>query len=511
MKLTKKEIARGLERLRWPTAVSYGEVSLPDKGVNPAESRSAVSLKTKFSQNIGLNQPIVSANMMDITESEMAIACAFLGGIGIVHRFCLIDYQGREVKKTKRAHNFLIPNPYSIQPRSPIGDARNMMSQHKVGSLLVKDNNGKLAGLLTQRDIRFVDERELVEDHMTPRRPGKERRGNLVVATHDETLDVRKVIERLKQHKVKKLPVVDIHNFVVGLISAKDIEHLQKYPLANLDRGGNLIVGAAIGTVGDYLERAQELKKAGADVLVLDVTSACSNVVEKAIPELRKKIGDHELVVGNIDSSYQAEFLINLGVQGIKIGVGPGHQCTTRLATGAGAPQLYTVIENYWNLQAQYGRKPEEIPPLCADGGVRYGKDVRHALLGGAHSVMIGTLFAGTKETPGQTYSESGKEMKRVRGMASLEALIARYQAEGVADPVGEALKKSPEGKDEKVEVKGSVENIINDLLGGVRSGISRRGVLTLEEAKVQCNPFDFRYGFVRLSEAGQRESYDRR
>lgn len=510
MKLTQEEIEQGLKCLRWPTAISYEDVSLPDKGINPAESRSTVSLETKFSKNITLNQPIVAANMMDITESNMAIINAFLGGLGIIHRFCPIYYQAQEVRKTKRAHNFLISDPYSVQSRSTIGEARGIMSEHKVGSLVVKDESGRLAGLLTQRDVRFVDDNELAEDHMTPRKPGKNRMGNLVVASHHETLYVKDVIKILKQYKVKKLPVVDNDNFVIGLISAKDIEHLQKYPLANLDRGGNLVVGAAIGAVGDYLERAQELIKAGADVLVLDVTSACSKIVETAILELRKRIGDYELVVGNVDSSYQAEFLINLGVQGIKIGVGPGQQCTTRLATGAGSPQLYSVIETRWNLEARYKRKTDEIPPLCADGGIRYGKDIRHALLGGADSVMVGTLFAGTKETPGPIYSEGGKEWKRIRGMASIEALIARYQAKGADDPVGEALKKIPEGKDDKVEVKGSVEDIINELLGGVRSGISRRGSLTLKQAKEECNPFDSQYGFVRLSGAGQKESYKR-
>ncbi len=504
--MNQTETATHLTRFRGKT---YRSVILPPLGENRAVSRDAVALDTRFSANVPLKQPLVSANMLDVTESKMAIAQSLEGGIGIIQRFCLPDRQGHEVGITKRAHNFLIENPYTIQVAATIGEARNMMGQYGVGSLLVKDANGKLAGLLTQRDVRFVDDSEPVEDHMTQRKTGKEKRGSLVVATLDETVSVDQVIKKLTRHKIKKLPVVDANNFIIGLISAKDIERLRQYPLANLDQRGNLIVGAAIGAVGDFIERAQELKKKNVDVIVMDVTSAHSASVKKAIREFRRKLGDYELVVGNIGTAEQAHALIQEGVQGLKIGIGPGGPCTTRLGTGIGVPQLFATSEINWNLIARYNYKPEQIPPLCADGNIRAGCDIVHALIAGASSVMIGTLFAGTEETPGESYEKPDGRHKRYAGMASIEAAIERYAAMGYEDPIAEALKKAPEGIPLEVKVRGSVRTIIHELLGGVRSGISHRGVLSLADFKKQ-DPFDPETGFIILDQAAREESYAR-
>src|SRR3989344_3226373 len=267
-----QEITANLARFKGKT---FRDVSLWPKGENLASSRDLVTLDTRFSTNVSLKQPLVSANMLDITESKMAIAQAFEGGIGVIHRFCPPERQAQEVGTTKRAHNFLIENPYTIKASATIGEARNIMEQYKVGSLLIKD-----------------------------------------------------------------------------------IERLQQYPLANLDQKGNLVVGAAIGAVGDFLERAQELKKNNADVIVMDVTSANSTSVKNAIRAFRRELGDYELVVGNIGTAEQADALIREGVQGLKIGIGPGGPCTRRLSTGIGVPQLFAILEIYWNLIADYYYKP---------------------------------------------------------------------------------------------------------------------------------------------------------
>lgn len=506
--MTKQEIAKNLSRFR---GLTYRNVLLPPLGENNADSRNSITLDTRFSKNIILKQPLVSANMLDVTESKMAIALSLEGGIGIIQRFGPLDRQAQEVATTKRAHNFLIEDPYTIQSIATIGEARNMMGQHKVGSLLVKDSTGKLAGLLTQRDVRFVHDMELVEDHMTEKKTGKEKRGEkyLIVATLNEVLSANQVIDKLKKYKIKKLPVVDADNFAVGLISAKDIERLQQYPLANLDQRGNPIVGAAIGAVGDFIERAQELKKKNVDVIVMDVTSANSTAVKKAVREFRRQLGDYELMVGNIGTSEQAHALIQEGIQGLKIGIGPGGPCTTRLSTGIGVPQLFAILEIYWNLIARHNYKSEEIPPLCADGNIRAGCDIVHALIAGASSVMIGTLFAGTEETPGESYEKTEGRYKRYAGMASIDAAIERFNALGSEDPIAEALKKAPEGIPLEVRVGGSVKTVIRNLLGGIRSGISHRGVLSLAEFKSQ-NPLDLETGFTILSDTARDESYKR-
>ncbi|HEY4506921.1 MAG TPA: IMP dehydrogenase [Candidatus Paceibacterota bacterium] len=499
-------LTKNLSRFRGKT---FRDVLLPPLGENIAGSRSGVALDTKFSVNVALKQPLVSANMLDVTESKMAIKMALEGGLGVIHRFIPPDQQADQVASAKRAHNFLIENPICIGYKDSVGAARNIMEQHGIGSLLVLDFNGKLDGILTQRDIRFVPEKDCVSAHMTKRIyvPGYDR-GNLIVSNLQEVSSAADIIQKLIRHKIKKLPVVDSNNYVRGLISAKDIERLGQYPLANLDSKGNLIVGAAIGAVGDYIERAQELKKRNVDVIVMDVTSANSSSVKNAIREFRRRLGNYELVIGNIGSSEQAHALMREDVQGLKIGIGPGGPCTTRLATGIGVPQLFAILEIYWNLYIS-NHMNEEIPPLCADGNIRSGVDVVHALLAGASSVMLGTVFAGTEETPGKDYDKPDGRYKLYRGMASQEAAIERFTAAGFDDPVAEAIKKSPEGIPTEVKVKGSVSRVISDLLGGVRAGISHRGVLSLEDLKKQ-NPFDEQTGFQILSDAARAESYDR-
>ena len=424
---------------------TYGDVLIPPYGQNIAESRKDISLRTKFSKNTPMNQPIVSANMLDVTESEMAIACSLNGGLGVIHRFCPIDFEAEEIKKVKRAQNFIIHDPYKIKPSARIAKARDVMRKHNINSLLVYEEPNRLVGILTERDMRFRSDNDPVANRMTPRKDLRLlREGD--IPSEDSPEALARVTEIFSQTKLKKLPIVSTTDEIKGLICSKDVVKREKYNIANVDSAGRLVVGAAIGAVGDYLERAEELVKAGTDVLVIDVTSCHSVVVEKAIREVRKKLGSIELVVGNAGTSEQANFLIRLGVDGIKIGIGPGGLCTTRMSTGIGVPQLFAVMEIYWNLIYKYNHHPDNIPPLCADGNIHCGADIFHALMAGASSVMMGSLLAATKETPGTIYPKEDGEYKRIRGMASREALVARYEADGEAYPIAKAMEKNATG-----------------------------------------------------------------
>ncbi|MDP3954066.1 MAG: IMP dehydrogenase [bacterium] len=499
-------------RQGWPQnlyqfkGIAYRGIEVPPMGKNIAKSRNSISLKTRFSRKITMNQPIVTANMLDITESKMLEKAALLGGLGIMHRFCEIDKQIKEIEKAKRAHNFVIKRPYQIDAWKTVGEARAIMTRHNVGSLLVRDKSCCLSGILTVRDIKMEQDSEHVCNRMTPTE-------KLIVFKHGEDQSIESITRKFKETKIKHYPIVDDDNKIKGLICVKDVFKLREYPFANIDQNGQLVVGAAIGAVGDYLERAQELIKAGANVIVIDITSGYSTQMEKAIKEFRKKFGEFQLVAGNIGTSEQARGIIEFsegGIDGLKIGLGPGGVCTTRMNTGIGVIQFYAVLEIYWGLIFKYGYKPENIPPLCADGNIRCGADVSHALMAGSDSIMGGTIFSATKETPGMPYPKEDGEYKKMRGMASTEALAERYEAEGFDDPMGEALKKSPEGMEREVKIKGSVENIINKLNGGLRSFISHRGALSLEEAKHNFNPFCQEYGFTILKESGIKESYER-
>lgn len=460
-------------------------------GWGSVKSRKGLSLATKFSQNVGLNIPIVSANMDTITRARMAIAIAKEGGIGIIERYLSIEEQCGKVKEVKRKESHVILQPHSIYKDSTIGDAKEMMARNKVGCLVILDGSGKLLGLLSSRDVRFAWESDKVSDRMTPVR-------RLITAGPDVTLSQAKKL--LDKNRLEKLPLVDQDTKLIGLITAKDIDNLDRYPLANKDSSGRLVVGAAVGAVGDFLERSGELIKASVDVIVMDIANFQSDLGKEAVRKFRRKFPDTELVVGNIVLPEAVGIYEHLGVNGIKVGLGSGSACTTRYNTNIGVPQAQAIYEC---------ARVAKIP-VIADGGIRRNGHVSLALLLGANSVMIGGLFGGTDEAPGLVFRKStGRRVKSFRGMASREAMYQRLKAEEADDPYEISSRISPEGIEKEVEAKGSVVPIVREIAGHVASMISYIGGRTLSEAKeiFMANPTKH---LIKLSEAAKRESFDR-
>ena len=365
------------------------------------------------------------------------------------------------------------------------------MAKNKVGCLVVLDGKGRLVGLLSSRDVRFADPARFVSERMKPRE-------KLITAKPDITLNEAKKI--LDENRFEKLPLVDEESKLLGLITSKDIENLEKYPLANKDANGQLIVGAAIGAIGDYLERAAELIKAGADVIVIDIANFQSDLGMEAAKSFRAKFPDEELVIGNIVLPMAVKIYQDLGVNGIKIGLGPGSACTTRLNTNIGVPQAQAMYE-CWRMAKV---------SLIADEGIRRNGQVSLAFLLGADSVMIGGLFAGTDETPGLIFRKStGEDVKRFRGMASREAMYERLRAEEDDDPYEASSRISPEGIDKEIKVKGSIVPIIRDMIGHIASMVSYVGAASLQEAKEMFMAHPMNY-LIKLSEAAKRESFER-
>lgn len=460
-------------------------------GWGKAKTRKGISLKTKFSQNVSLNIPIVSANMDTITRARMAVAMAKEGGMGIIERYLNIDEQRKRVEEVKREENFVITQPYSISRISTIGQAREVMAKNKVGSLVVVDEDNKLAGILSSRDMRFVEDGSFVSERMTPV-------DRLVTARKETTLIEAKKL--LDNHRLEKIPLIDEESRLVGLVTSKDIENLEKYPLANKDANGQLIVGAAIGAVGDYLERTSELVKAKVDVIVMDIANFQSDLGAEAAINFRKKFPSTELVIGNVALPEAVKIYQDLGVNGIKIGLGPGSACTTRRNTNIGVPQAEAIYYCFRNAEV----------PLIADGGIRRNGHISLALLLGGDSVMIGGLFAGTDETPGLVFRKStGQRVKTFRGMASREAMYARLRAEESDNPYEISSRISPEGIEKDVEARGSVVPIIREIIGNVASTVSYLGATSLVEAKEMFLK-NARRHLVKISESSKRESWER-
>lgn len=461
-------------------------------GWGRARSRKNLSLAAKFSQNISLNIPIVSSNMNTITRARMAIAVAREGGIGILDRYPGIADQCKKAEEVKRKESHLIPEPYGISKRRTIAQAREVMAQNKVGSLVVLDRKGRLAGLLSSRDVRFADPSQLVSERMKPVEKLITARENITLAEAKKVLD---------DNRLEKLPLVKEDFTLAGLITSKDIKNLEKFPLANKDANGQLVVGAAIGAVGDYLERAAELIKAKVDVIVMDIANFQSDIGIKAVESFRNKFPDMELVVGNVVLPQAARTYMSMGVNGVKVGLGPGSACTTRYNTSIGVPQAQAIYE-CWRVAPDC--------PLIADGGIRRDGQMSLALLLGASSVMIGGMFAGTDETPGLVFRKStGKLVKRFSGMASREAMYERLKAEEDNDPYETSSRLSPEGIDIEVESKGSVVPIIREMAGHLASMISYMGARSLQEAKEMFMEHPMNY-LIRLSRSAKRESWDR-
>ena len=463
----------------------------------------AIDLSCRLSEHLTLKRPIVSANMDTITRAEMAIAVAEEGGIGIIDRGFRsgdIEPQVREVLRVKRRQHGIIVDPYTIGAEAPLSEAHEVMRRTGVGTLVVVDASRRVTGLLTTRDLRFAGLQGTVADRMTPRERLVMREGEIDSGTAEEVM---------RTQKVKKLPLVDAGGRLIGLVTAKDLIKQKELPFATRDSQGRLRVGGAIGAKGDYLERASELRRAGVDVIVIDIAHGHSVVMARAVEAFRKQFGDVELIAGNVATAEGVRFLMERGVNGIKVGIGPGGGCTTRLNTNFGVPQVAALAE--CRLAAD-GRAP-----LIADGGVkRHGAFVQ-ALLFGGDTVMLGSAFAGTLETPGDTVQkpvvipESSKTVKVpfkvFRGMASLQAIVDRLDVEDAETADVEAL--GAEGMEIAVPARGSVRPIIRDMLKHLCSAISYGGARSLPDLQDMFRTDPTRY-VIRLTESSRRESFDR-
>ncbi|MGA8184756.1 MAG: IMP dehydrogenase [Terriglobia bacterium] len=463
-----------------PEGLTFDDVLLlpARSGVLPATA----DTRTQLTAKITLNIPIVSAAMDTVTESSLAIALAQQGGMGIIHRTLPIDRQAVEVDKVKRSESGMIVDPVTIGPRQKIAEALEIMARYKISGVPVTEN-GKLVGILTNRDLRFETRTDLkVEERMT--------REKLITVAVGTTLEEAERI--LHQHRIEKLPVVDENYVLKGLITVKDIQKKIQYPHAAKDSRGRLRVGAAVGVTGDYLERAQELARAQADVIVVDTAHGHSERVLEAVKAIKKSLPDAEVIAGNVASYEGASDLINLGVAAVKVGIGPGSICTTRVVSGAGVPQITAISEC-----ARAARKAGI--PLIADGGVKFSGDITKAIVAGASVVMIGSLFAGTEESPGETILYQGRTFKSYRGMGSLGAM-----QEGSRDRYGQedsTSKLVPEGIEGRVPYKGLLADMVQQLVGGLRSGMGYSGCATIPELQQRGR-------FVRISSAGLRESH---
>lgn len=475
----------------------------PQLGVVPSRDPAAIDLGTRFSEHLPISRPIVSANMDTVTRAAMAVVMAEEGGLGVIDRGFRsgdIGQQVAEVGAVKRTQHGVILDPHAIAEDAHVGDARRMMTRTGVGTLAVIDQARRLQGLLTERDIRFVGDDLRVSDRMTPR-------ARLVVHTGPIALaDAEAVMTR---HKIKKLPLVDADGTVRGLVTAKDLVNHRRHPFATRDDQGRLRVAAAVGATGDYIERAAEVLRAGADALVIDIAHGHSLVMARAIEQLRARFGGVELVAGNVATAEGARFLLERGVNGIKVGIGPGGGCTTRLTTNAGVPQVEALVRTR---QAVDGRVP-----IIADGGIRRDGAIAQALLFGGDAVMLGSAFAGTVETPGETVlkpvlmPESQKVVqvpfKVFRGMASLSAVRDRLDLEEADAQEIEAL--GAEGLEVSVPARGSVRTVLHDMLKHLCSSISYGGARSLGELQEQFRADPARY-LVRLSHASRVESFQR-
>ncbi len=445
-----------------------------------------VQLKTKFSRHIEMNAPFVSAAMDTVTESAMGIAIAREGGIGVIHKNMSIEEQAHQVAIVKRAENGMIYDPVTIRRGKTVRDALEMMRSYHIGGIPVVDEDGHLVGIVTNRDLRF--ERRLdkaIDEVMTHEN---------LVTTHART-DLAAAAQILQEHKIEKLPVVDANNKLVGLITYKDITKAKDKPMACKDEKGRLRVAAGVGVTADTMERLEALVAAGADAVVIDTAHGHSKGVIEKLREAKAAFPNIDIVVGNVATAAAAKLLVDNGADAVKVGIGPGSICTTRVVAGVGVPQLSAVYDVFSVL------KDTDVP-LIADGGLRYSGDVVKALAAGGSSVMVGSLVAGTEESPGETIIFNGRKFKSYRGMGSLEAM---EQKNGSKDryfqaDTTDAKKLVPEGIAGRVPYKGTVQEVIYQLMGGLRSGMGYCGAATIEELH--------HAKFVRITNAGVLESH---
>jgi IMP dehydrogenase len=471
----------GASRVRAESGLTFDDVLLSPShsGTHPKDVRTS----SRFTSGITLNVPFVSAAMDTVTEAEMAVALARAGGIGVIHKNMSIDRQSAEVDRVKRSESGMILNPITLAPDATLREANALMMRFKISGVPIVDRDGRLVGIITNRDLQF--ERDLdrpLEQVMT--------REKLVTAAVGTTLDEAERI--LGQHRIEKLPVVDASGKLRGLITVKDIHKRRQYPDANKDEHGRLRVAAAIGAAGDFLDRAAALVAAGVDALVVDTAHGHSEGVLNATTRVRERFPDVELIAGNIATRAGAAALVERGVNAVKVGVGPGSICTTRVVTGVGVPQLTAIFD------AVEGAGDV---PVIADGGIKYSGDAVKALAAGASSVMMGSMLAGTEESPGESFLLEGRRFKMIRGMGSLSAMqdgsADRYFQEGELSP----RKLVPEGIEGRVPYKGPVGDVLYQMVGGLRSGMGYVGCADIAELRTRTE-------FVRISSAGLRESH---
>jgi IMP dehydrogenase len=466
-----------------PLGLTFDDVLLVPRR-SAVSTRRQVNTRTQLCRGIDLAIPIVSASMDTVTEAAMAIAMAREGGIGIIHRFLPVEEHVAEVRRVKRAESVVIDTPYTLGPDATVGQAAAFMDEHGSAGILVIDpaSAGRLLGIVTARDVLFEDLDRPITSVMTSRE-------RLITAPAGTPVEEAKQI--LHRHRIEKLPLVDPSGRLVGLISSRDIQSRLRYPDATKDERGRLRVGAAIGVRGDYLERAEALVAAEVDVLVIDIAHGHSDLSFATIDAVRKRCGRVPLIAGNVATAEGTRDLIASGVDGVKVGVGPGSTCTTRVVTGAGVPQLTAILD------CAAAAAPSAGVPVIGDGGIRGSGDLVKALAAGAATVMLGNLLAGTEESPGASVQRNGRQFKLYRGMASLWASAERRDMPQEDDLLSEIV---PEGVEALVPYRGKASAVLTQLVGGLRSGMSYCGATTVAELRDRAR-------FIRMTDAGVRES----
>lgn len=446
-----------------------------------------VDLSTTLSPNLKLNAPLISAGMDTVTEASMAIAMARQGGLGIIHKNMSIEEQAEQVDRVKRSESGVITNPFFLTPEHQVFAAEHLMSKYRISGVPIVNNEEeqKLVGIITNRDLRFIqDYSMLISDVMTSE--------DLVTAPVGTTLEEAEHI--LQQYKIEKLPLVDENQVLKGLITIKDIEKVIEFPQAAKDAQGRLLVGAAVGVTGDSMSRIEALVNAGVDVIVIDTAHGHSQGVLEQLKKIRAAYPDLDIIAGNVATGEATKDLIEAGATVVKVGIGPGSICTTRVVAGVGVPQI-TAVYDCAVVAAEYG------VPVIADGGIKYSGDIVKALAAGAHAVMLGSMFAGVSESPGETEIYQGRRYKVYRGMGSVGAMKAGSKDRYFQDGEAETKKLVPEGIEGRVAYKGPLADTVHQLLGGLRSGMGYCGTSTIESLRTEGQ-------FIRITNAGLQESH---
>ncbi|HLR08635.1 MAG TPA: IMP dehydrogenase [Bacillota bacterium] len=445
-----------------------------------------VDVSTQLSPTLKLNSPLISAGMDTVTEAEMAISMARQGGLGVIHKNMSIEEQAEQVDRVKRSESGVITNPFFLTPEHQVYDAEHLMGKYRISGVPIVNNTDeqKLVGILTNRDLRFIDDYSIkINDVMT--------REQLVTAPVGTTLEEAE--KRLHKHRIEKLPLVDDAGVLKGLITIKDIEKAVEFPNAAKDTQGRLVVGAAVGVTKDAMVRIEKLVEAGVDVIVIDTAHGHSSGVLKQVKRVREAYPDLNIIAGNVATAEATRELIEAGASIVKVGIGPGSICTTRVVAGVGVPQI-TAVYDCAQAAAEYG------VPVIADGGIKFSGDIVKALAAGAHAVMLGSMFAGVEESPGETEIYQGRQYKVYRGMGSVSAMQAgskdRYFQEDQ-----DAKKLVPEGIEGRIPYKGSLADTVHQLLGGLRAGMGYCGTATIKDLRENAR-------FIRITNAGLRESH---